>query len=107
MLKEHDVVTITVDQPEQGLSAGDVGAVVHCYTGQDAYEVEFVNDQGRSKGVVTLPGTCLLRLNLSSLLVAQVFGRPGRHRPPTSQASLISSEFSRPSLFMPIEISLT
>lgn len=70
MLKEHDVVTITVDLPEHGLSAGDVGAVVHCYPGRDAYEVDFVDERGRARGVVTLPGSQLLRLNLSSILVS-------------------------------------
>jgi len=70
MLKEHDVVTVKVDLPESGLSAGDVGAVVHCYPGQDAYEVDFVDERGQAKGVATLPGSRLLRLNLASLLAA-------------------------------------
>ncbi len=68
MLREHDVVTVTVDVPAEGLAAGDVGAVVHCHPDGDTYEVEFVNDQGRSKGVVTLSGSRLLRLNLTSLV---------------------------------------
>jgi len=70
MLKEHDVVTVKVDLPGSGLSAGDVGAIVHCYTDRDAYEVDFVDERGQAKGVVTLPGSRLLRLNLSSLLAA-------------------------------------
>jgi len=70
MLREHDVVTITANLPEQGLSAGDVGSIVHCYAGHDAYEVEFVNNQGCSKGGVTLTESQLLRLNLTTLLVA-------------------------------------
>lgn len=68
MWKEHDVVTVTVDVPAEGLSAGDVGAIVHCYPDQNAYEVDFLDDQGRSKGVATLPGSQLLRLNLISLV---------------------------------------
>ncbi|MGB2985446.1 MAG: DUF4926 domain-containing protein [Phycisphaerae bacterium] len=68
MLKEHDVATVTVDVPAEGLSAGDVGAIVHCYPDRDAYEVDFLDDQGRSKGVVTLSGSQLLRLNLISLV---------------------------------------
>jgi hypothetical protein len=70
VLNEHDVVTVTADVPGEGLSAGDVGAVVHCYAGRDAYEVEFIDSHGRSKGVVTLAGPQLLRLNLASLLPA-------------------------------------
>ena len=68
MWKEHDVVTVTVDVPAEGLSAGDVGAIVHCYPDQNAYEVDFLDDQGRSKGVATLSGSQLLRLNLISLV---------------------------------------
>ena len=68
MWKEHDVVTVTVDVPAEGLSAGDVGAIVHCYPDQNTYEVDFLDDQGRSKGVATLSGSQLLRLNLISLV---------------------------------------
>ena len=68
MWKEHDVVTVTVAVPAEGLLAGDVGAIVHCYPDQDAYEVDFLDDRGRSKGVATLSGSQLLRLNLSSLV---------------------------------------
>ncbi len=68
MWKEHDVVTVTVDVPAEGLSAGDVGAIVHCYPDENAYEVDFLDDQGRSKVVATLSGSQLLRLNLTSLV---------------------------------------
>ncbi len=70
MLKEHDVVTVTTDVPEERLSAGDVGAIVHRYPENDVYEVDFVDEHGRARGVVTLSGSQLLRLNLSSLLTA-------------------------------------
>jgi hypothetical protein len=68
MLKEHDVVTVTADVPQENVSAGDVGAVVHCYPARDVYEVEVLDARGRTKGVVTLPGAQLLRLNLQSLV---------------------------------------
>ncbi|RJP39717.1 MAG: DUF4926 domain-containing protein [Phycisphaerales bacterium] len=68
MLIEHDVVTVVEDVPDRGLSTGDVGAVVHCYPDREAYEVDFVDETGRSKGVVTLTGNQLLRLNLRSLV---------------------------------------
>jgi len=67
MLAEHDVVAVKLDIPEEGLVCGDVGAIVHCYSDRDAYEVDFVDDHGRPKGVVTLSGGALLRLNLVSL----------------------------------------
>ena len=68
MLREHDTVTVRVDVPEAGLRAGDVGAVVHCYVDGDVYEVEVLDEQGHTRGVVTLRGDQLLRLNLASLV---------------------------------------
>lgn len=70
MLSEHDVVTVQRDFPDKGLRAGDVGAVVHCYAGKDAYEVEFFDEHGTPRGVETLEGAELLRLNLTSLVSA-------------------------------------
>jgi len=70
MLAEHDVVTVRQDLPDRGLRAGDVGAVVHCYAAKDAYEVEFLDEHGRPRGVETLEGSELLRLNLTSLVGA-------------------------------------
>ena len=67
MLQEHDVVAVTAAVPEAGLSVGDVGAVVHCYPERDAYEVDFVDENGRGRGVATLSGQQLLRLNFLSL----------------------------------------
>ena len=29
MIKEHDIIVLTSDLPEEGLTAGDVGTVVH------------------------------------------------------------------------------
>ncbi len=68
MLHEHDTVTVKVDVPAERLRAGDVGAVVHVYPDRDAYEGAVLDDQGRSRGVVTLRGDQLLRLNLNSLV---------------------------------------
>ena len=68
MLREHDVVTITEDIPNEGVARGDVGAVVHCYPDQKAYEVEVLDEQGKSKCEVTANEKQLLRLNLKSLV---------------------------------------
>ena len=70
MFSEHAVVTVTVDLPEQGLSAGDVGAVVHCDPEGDSYEVDVLDDHGHPKGVATIAGSQLLKLNLSGLLAS-------------------------------------
>ncbi len=67
MLKEHDVVALIEERPADGLRKGDVGAIVHCYHDGDVYEVEFVDQRGRTSRVVSLPGDHLLKLNLLSL----------------------------------------
>jgi hypothetical protein len=67
MLSEHDVVALTVARPQDDLRVGDVGAVVHLYSGRDVYEVEFVDESGKTKCVVTATGAELMRLNLLSL----------------------------------------
>ncbi len=41
MIKEHDIVVLTEDVPEEGLTAGDVGTVVHIHNNGEGYEVEF------------------------------------------------------------------
>ena len=53
-------VILTVDLPEHGLCAGDVGTVVerHAAPGrEDGYSVEFFDMTGRTVAVVTLPGS--------------------------------------------------
>jgi len=67
MVREHDVVALTEDRPTDGLHRGDVGAIVHCYPGADAYEVEFIDEHGRTKSLASIPGHQLMRLNLLSL----------------------------------------
>ena len=42
MIKEHDIVVLTEDVPEEGLTAGDVGTVVHIHNNGEGYEVEFM-----------------------------------------------------------------
>ncbi len=67
MTREHDVVALTVNRPEDGLRIGDVGAVVHCYDDQDTREVEFIDEHGRTKCVATVPASKIMKLNLLSL----------------------------------------
>ena len=54
MLKELDTVVFTRDLPESGLTAGDVGAIVHAYPNHRAYEVEFVGLAGETIAIETL-----------------------------------------------------
>ena len=54
MIKEHDTVALARDLPEQGLTRGDLGIVVHVHESNGAYEVEFVTLTGDTIDVVTL-----------------------------------------------------
>ena len=49
---------LTIDLPQHGLAAGDVGTVVdrHTFAGpEDGYSVEFFDMTGRTVAVVTVP----------------------------------------------------
>lgn len=54
MFSELDTVVLTKDVAEAGLKRGDIGAVVYCYEGAGAFEVEFVTGGGTTIGVLTL-----------------------------------------------------
>jgi len=54
MIRELDTVVLTHDIEEYGLKEGDIGAVVHCYSDGNAFEVEFVTAEGRTIAVLTL-----------------------------------------------------
>lgn len=54
MIKEHDIVVLTQDVPEEGLTAGDVGTVVHIHNNGEAYEVEVMTLAGQTIAVATL-----------------------------------------------------
>ncbi len=54
MIKEHDGIVLTSDLPEQGLRAGDVGAVVHIHAGGEAFEAEFLSLTGKTIAVTTV-----------------------------------------------------
>ncbi|MDE2836613.1 MAG: DUF4926 domain-containing protein [Chloroflexota bacterium] len=44
-LKEHDVVTLVVDLPSDGLRVGEVGTVVHVHGSGKAFVVEFADHE--------------------------------------------------------------
>ena len=52
-VKLLDVVALLEDRPQDGLSAGQVGTVVEVYS-PEAFEVEFLNSQGRTIALVPL-----------------------------------------------------
>ena len=54
MIRELDTVVLTHDIDKYGLKQGDIGAVVHCYRDDAAFEVEFVTAEGRTIALLTL-----------------------------------------------------
>ena len=54
MIKEHDIVVLTVPLPSERLEAGDVGTVVHIHKDGEAYEVEFLTLDGNTAAVATV-----------------------------------------------------
>ena len=57
-----DVVALTKDIPEGGLLRGQVGTVVESL-GPDRFEVEFVDNDGRTYATLTLNSSQLLVLH--------------------------------------------
>jgi hypothetical protein len=53
MMRDRDIVVLTVDLPEHRLEKGDVGTVVLVH-GERGYEVEFVALDGATVAVVSL-----------------------------------------------------
>lgn len=54
MIAELERVALTADLPDYGLTAGDVGMIVHVYGGAVGYEVEFVTLNGDLVALVAL-----------------------------------------------------
>lgn len=53
-IKLFDTVALLEDLPEENLWRGQVGAVVEIYNDGEAFEVEFVNDNGKTYGLLAL-----------------------------------------------------
>jgi len=69
-LEVLDTVVLKKDIPDQGLKAGDVGAVVEKY-GAKGIEVEFVTGAGRTQALVTLSVDDVREFGASDLLSAR------------------------------------
>lgn len=54
MIKEHDLVVLTANLPEERLAAGDVGTIVHIHQSGTGYEVEFMTLSGQTVAVATV-----------------------------------------------------
>lgn len=57
MFQELDTGVLTHDVHEYGLKRGDIGAIVHCYKDEAAFEVEFVTTDGKTIALLTLDQT--------------------------------------------------
>jgi Domain of unknown function (DUF4926) len=53
-LHELDIVVLTHDIPEHNLRQGNRGAIVHCYSNSEAFEVEFIDSDGHTLALLTL-----------------------------------------------------
>ena len=62
MIEELDVVALTEDLPNEGLSRGQVGTVV-ALLAPEVVEVEFVDNDGRTYALVTLRADQLMVLH--------------------------------------------
>lgn len=51
MLREHDIVTLMVDVPEEGLKAGDVGTIISVHGDGAEFVVEVVEPDGWTAGI--------------------------------------------------------
>ncbi len=51
---ELEIVALTHDVESHGLSDGDTGTIVEVYNNGNAYEVEFIDDNGRTIALLTL-----------------------------------------------------
>ena len=58
-----DTVALVEDRPELGLVAGEVGAVVEVHAAGAAFEVEFVDAEGRTYGLYPLRAEQLVALH--------------------------------------------
>ena len=63
-------MVVNRDLPQQGLRAGDLGAVVEIY-GTDEVEVEFVRASGGTKALVTLKAADLRPVTEGDILAVR------------------------------------
>lgn len=62
-----DTVALLEDLPEENLWRGQVGAVVEVYNDGEAFEVEFVDTNGQTYGLLALRSEQLMLLRRESI----------------------------------------
>ena len=73
MFNELNAVVLAHDMKDQKLMRGDVGTVVHCYTGGKAYEVEFITGEGKIIAVVTLEQSDIRPMQRQEILHVRMY----------------------------------
>ena len=73
MIGELDTIVLTHDINKHGWERGDAGAVVHCYPGGNAFEVEFVTGEGSAAAVLTLAISDIRPMGKGEILHAREF----------------------------------
>jgi hypothetical protein len=68
-IKLLDVVALTEDLPQEGLYRGQVGTVIEILA-PDVYEVEFIDDQGKTYAMKALKTIQLMVLHHKLIKVA-------------------------------------
>jgi len=63
-------VALAHDLPEEGLRAGDLGAIVEIYE-PDGLEVEFVTASGLTEALVTLKGSAVRQVGDTDLIAVR------------------------------------
>jgi len=67
-IRELDTIVLAHDIAEKGLRLNDIGAVVHCYPGGEAFEVEFVKGEGDTVAVLTLARADIRPIRASEIM---------------------------------------
>ena len=65
-IKLFDSVALLEDLPEENLCRGQVGAVVEIYNNGEMFEVEFINNNGKTYGLLALHSEQLMLLQHAS-----------------------------------------
>jgi hypothetical protein len=73
MIAELDCVALTANLPECGLTAGDVGAVVHVYKGGKNFMVEFTTFDGSTVAVTKVSAAQIRPLSRNEIHHARLF----------------------------------
>jgi Domain of unknown function (DUF4926) len=73
MIAELDCVALKVNLPQHGLSAGDVGAVVHVFKGGKSFMVEFTTFDGSTVAVTKVSAAKIRPLARNEIHHARAF----------------------------------